>query len=370
MALKKKFMDIMENISPVLLRKGQKSLTIRLSEKFLLFKMMKMMAQTIEDDPYLFFISSLKSYKVLGKILSGNIEEFYKDRNEFYFKNFFADKKLYKQVKEDIKWVYKRNKDIKVTITKKGIIIYDNYKENGFNVLLMTIHSGTWLPENIAKKQVISFEKRLKEEDIDTHKIYSDLVLQKGGIWIDNKFSRFGCDYNRSSLKAIYDNGSERWVKDLWNSELTKSERKTLLKGYAEFYFTLGQLINSYRFNIIFDAHSMRHAPGRANISFGTKYIPTFYMPIVRSMQRKLGKLGYEEVCLNKPFHGGYILQWLSKRFPDIFIFSMEVNKKLYMTSDRKKTVKKRLAKLQEDLVHIFDIEEEPDEKSSIQKTI
>ena len=103
------------------------------------------------------------------------------------------------------------------------------------------------------------------------------------------------------------------------------------MEGYHEFYFTLSRLIDTYRFNIIFDGHSMKDAKGRPEISFGTKYIPKFYMPIVRSMQKKLNNLGYNPVSLNVPYSGGYILQWLNSRFPDIFICSMEVNKRLYM---------------------------------------
>ena len=153
------------------------------------------------------FIALLKSYKILGRILYGSVREFYRDRNKLYFKNFFLERDLWKLVKEDIEWLVNENKnveDIKMTITKKGVIIYDNYKKNNFNVLLMTSHAGTWLPKIVKNKMLLTDSFRFIEEDIDTHKIYSRLVLEKGGIWIDNKMSRFAVDFNRPATRAIY----------------------------------------------------------------------------------------------------------------------------------------------------------------------
>ena len=348
---------IFEQISPILINPTATSVTVGLSKRFFMFQIIKRLTKRIEDDPYLNFISILKSYKVLGRFLNGTIYEFYRDRNKSYFRNFFIDKNLYEIVKSDIELVYDKNKDIKLTITKRGIIVYDNYKTSSFNVLLMTAHSGIWMPKDIEKKQALSKEDRLLEEDIDTHKIYSSLVLEKGGIWIDNKFSRFACDFNRPPDRAIYSNKSEKWIDEVWREELDEHQRRRLMTGYNEFYFTLGKLIDTYRFNIIFDGHSMKDGKNRPEISFGTKYIPKFYIPIVRSMQRKLINLGYNQVLLNTPYSGGYILEWMNNKFPDIFIFSMEVNKKLYMAKNRKKVLNKKIVELSNNIKNIFDIE-------------
>jgi len=364
-AFHKPFKPIIERAMPILINLNSSSITVSMSKRFFLWQMIHNMARTIENDPHLNFVSVLKSYKVLDRVLHGEIEEFYRDRNKFYFKNFFVDDRLWNLVKKDIEWVYKKNKSVQMTITKNGIIVYHNYNKNNFNILLLTIHSGTWMPEDIQKKQAISERKRFMEEDIDTHKIYGNLVLEKGGIWIDSKFSRFACDFNRAPERCILENDAHNKVRQVWKEELTSFQRKRLNKIYAEFYFTLGHLIDSYRFNIIFDGHSMRDAKGRPDISFGTRYIPNFYMPIVKSMHRKLCKEGYNHVAFNNPYGGGSILKWLNKRFTDIFIFSMEVNKKLYMSRDRKKTVQKRLDKLSVNITKIFDIEEEPDERTS-----
>ncbi|NQV08244.1 N-formylglutamate amidohydrolase [Candidatus Woesearchaeota archaeon] len=353
-----KLKEMIRKISPVLISPTSTSLTISLSKRFFLFTFMNKAIRTIEDDPYLNFISLLKNYKILGRILYGTLDEFYRDRNSLYFKNFFMDNKLYQLVKSDLIRL-KDYKDIKMTITKRGVIIYDNYKKNSFNVLLMTAHSGTWLPKKIKEKMNLKDEFRYIEEDVETDKIYSRLVLEKAGIWIDNKMSRFACDFNRGVDTSIYTNKSETFfnVRRLWKKKLSKAEIKDLHKSYADFYFTLAQLIDSYRFNIIFDGHSMKNLKGRPGISFGVKYVPHFYLPIVKSMQKKLNGLGYNPVRINYPYSGGYILRWLNSRFPDVFIFSMEINKSLYMTKNMKKIKPRKMEKLSKDLEQVFDIE-------------
>jgi len=358
------FRELFETISPILIRPTTTSITIGLSKRFLLFNLMKRVIKTIEDDPYLNFISLLKNYKVLGRFLYGSVHEFHRDRNKLYFKNFFLERHLYELVKADLEWLNGKYSHLKMTITKRGVIIYDNYKKDTFNVLLLTIHSGNWVPKNLEDKGVLSRKNRFREEDVDTHKLYSKLVLERSGIWIDNKQSRFACDFNRHSSRAIYKDNSEKWLEHIWEEQPTEAEIRQIMESYDEFYFTLGRLIDAYKFNIIFDAHSMKDLPERPELSFGTRYVPKFYMPIVRSMQRKLISLGYSSVGLNKPYGGGHILKWLSNKFPNIFIFSMEVNKSLYMTKKADKTIKSKMKKISEDITKIFDIEVEVDETS------
>jgi len=347
----------METISPIFINPTSTSITIGISKRFFLFQLIQTLTRRIEDDPFLNFVSVLKHYKVLGKFLSGDIYEFYRDRNKSYFKNFFIDKEIYKAVKSDLEWIYPQNQQLKMTITRWGVVVYDNYKPNSFNILLLTAHAGAVVPADIAKKQTMSKEERTILEDSDINMIYGNLVLEKNGIWIDNKLSRFACDYNRPRDKAIYKDHSEGWFEVLWKKPLTIKERKWLMESYSEFYFTLSHLIETYRFNLIFDGHSMKDGPDRAEISFGTKYIPKFYMPVVRSMHNKIKRLGYTEAAYNKPFSGGHILAWLHKKFPDVFIFSIELSKKLYMNKEGTKSIKKRIKTLADNINQIFDIE-------------
>jgi len=352
-----KIRDLIRNISPILIKPDKTSLTIGISKRFFLFNLMKRLVNIIEEDPHLNFVAVLKSYKVLGKILTGTLHEFYRDRNRLYFKNFFHDRTLYEIVKADLEYLHPEFKDIKMTITKKGVIIYNNYDKHSFNVLLLTIHSGTWVPENIKKHHEITEKTRTREEDIDTHRIYCKLVLEKKGIWIDNKLSRFVIDFNRTIEGAIYDTYKDVEQKPVWTGELSKSQYADIFSAYREFYFTLARLIDTFSFNIIFDGHSMKDINNRPEISFGTRYIPKFYLPIVRSMQRKMSTMGYGRVFLNSPYGGGFILKWLSTQFPYAFVFSMEINKKLYMTKDRTRSIMPKVHKLSDDLINIFDID-------------
>ena len=352
-----KIKEVIENLTPVMISPKSSSITLSISKRFFLFRMMNKIIRVIEEDPHLNFVALLKSYKVLGRILHGTVYEFYRDRNKLYFKNFFYDKKLYHSVKHDLEFLHREYGDIKMTITKRGVIIYDNYKKNAFNVLLLTVHSGNWIPEKVAKKMHVSTKKRHQEEDRDTHKIYSPLVLQKGGIWIDNKQSRFLIDFNRNGERAIYKDNSEKWIESVWKKPLTAAEVKETYKSYYQFYFTLARLVETYQFNIIFDGHSMNPKPGRPEISFGTEYTPDFYMPIVKGMRRKMKSLGYKSVLFNTPYSGGNIVKWLKEKFPSTFIFSMEVNKSLYTTHDQLKSKDSKIAKLADHIPMIFDIE-------------
>jgi len=146
-----KIRDIIENLSPVLIGQNSASISIGLSKRFFIFQLLKKLTQKIEDDPYLNFISVLKNYKILGSFLNGTLYELHRDRNNSYMRNFFIDKGLYAMVKADIEWLYSRGakyREIMLTITKRGVIIYDNYKKNSFNVLLTTIHSGQTVDSN------------------------------------------------------------------------------------------------------------------------------------------------------------------------------------------------------------------------------
>ena len=119
---------------------------------------------------------------------------------------------------------------------------------------------------------------------------------------------------------------------------------------------THAHLITAYHFNVILDAHSMTDAPDRPEISFGIEFIPKFYMPIVKSMQRSLAKKGYKEVKFNIPYKGGYILQSLKEKFPNAFTCAIEINKKVYMMKDQIHTDEHKVSKVKKDLYSLFNI--------------
>ncbi|MBU0535342.1 MAG: N-formylglutamate amidohydrolase [Nanoarchaeota archaeon] len=322
-----------------------------------ILKTLKRVNENIENKHHKNFIALLDTHEMVIDVLDGTIRYFYNNRNSIWFRMFFYDNKVYQLVKEDIERYNKEYPRIKLTITKKGTMIFDNYRKNSFNTLLLTIHSGTWAPKEIKKKMAVEKKVRMREEDRGSDLIYSDIMLKNSGIWIKTMQSRFVCDFNRARKDAVYRNGSEPRVKNIWKEEFSEKDKKKLLREYDRFYHILDKLIDTHRFNIIFDGHSMVDEPDRPSVSFGTKYIPKFYMPIVDRMRSKLSRDLKEEVAVNKPFEGGYILKYLSKRFPDVFIFSVEVNKRLYMDKKHSKVSEKKLKEISSKLESIFDFE-------------
>lgn len=125
--------QIIKIFSPILIRPQKASINIGISRDFLLLQIIKRALKRLEADPYLNFLNELKYYKVLGKLIHAPIEEIYRDRNKAYIKHFFESKELYSLVKKDLEWVYNRNKNVVVTMNKKGYLIYHNYKRKKLN---------------------------------------------------------------------------------------------------------------------------------------------------------------------------------------------------------------------------------------------
>lgn len=354
-----KITSLIERLTPLNIKTGTDNIKLSFSNRFILLQILKNLERRIGTDPFLNLISVMKKDKVFGRVISGDIKEVYLDRKSFFFKSFFNDKEIYKKVREDLEDVYSEYKEIRVIITKTGIVIYDNYNPYKFNILLLTAHNGNYVPDDVEKKMNLTPKERFKEEDVDTGKIYRNIVLKQGGMWIDNKCSKFYCDLNRKMNRCIYEKDHGNNVENLWKNELSEKQRNKIYNFYKQFYSLLTRLLESYQFNVIFDGHSMKNMGSRPNLSIGTHFIPKFYLPIVSSIKRKITSLGYEKLGINNPYGGGYILEWLSIKFPSVFIFSMEINKRLYMTKDRLKVKIKNEEKLSLDLVNIFDISEE-----------
>lgn len=354
----KRMFEKISLLSPVLIQPSSDSITVSLSKRFLLFQLLKQLSQKIDEDPRLNFMGFLKTHKIFSTSLNGTVRDFYRDRDALYFMYFFTYKELHLRVKSDIERAHKINADVKVTIFKDGLILYDNYKNCQFNILLLTCHSGSYLPTGIEEKMFLTREQRYREEDIASDEIYSKLVLKQGGIWIDNKMSRYYCDLNRSMSKCIYKNRPKK-NKMIWKQHLTDEEQENIRRFYRNFYFLLRKLLDIYKFNVIFDGHTMKDLKGRADISMGTHFIPKFYLPIVGSIKKKIVYLGYKSVGINKPYGGGFILKWISIKYPNLFIFSMEVNKKRYMAKNRLKIKQKNVDALADDMIDIFDIIED-----------
>jgi N-formylglutamate amidohydrolase len=321
------------------------------------FKKFSILKEALEQNPHNQFVTLLNALAKSENVLDGTVSYFYKHRNSLWFKMFFRDENLHALVVRELEYQSKHYPNIRLTLTPRGIMIFDNYKPNSFNILLLTIHDGTWVEDYVQSKMLWSPEKRYLEEDVETNKIYSQLVFKYGGIWIENKQSRFMCDFNRSPEKAIYDDRSEKWINNLWAEPLTNNTQRRIMKSYDQFYLMLSKIVEVYNFNIIFDAHSMRNKKSRPDISFGIAHSPAFYIPIVLQMQDHLRKELSKSVEINKPYKGGYILKWLEERYPNRFIFSMEINKRLYMNRRHDKPSTKKIINISNALANLFDFD-------------
>ena len=133
---------------------------LSLKNRFLMHEMSYAINTLTERDPFFTLIALLKKESKVGRIIYGTIEDLHKERNRKSFKNFFFDQKLYNLVKTDIEAMFEKKPDLQIIINRYGLMIYLNYKKNLFNVLLLTIHSGTWLPESIYKSMTLKKEFR------------------------------------------------------------------------------------------------------------------------------------------------------------------------------------------------------------------
>lgn len=333
---------------------GKNIVSLPFEEQAVLKEKLNEVLDKIAENPFTNLLGLLQTYKIFDNQVSGTLAYFHRSRNSLWFKHFFVEEELYQLVKQDIEDLYPKYKHIKLLISDRGLVVYDNYQKNAFNVLLITPHSGSWIASRIREKMDLAEDLKTQEEDKGTDLIYRDIVLKNSGIWIDNKQSRFLCDYNRPRAKAIYDNESEYWLEKFWKNRLTSSERAWIMESYDQFYGLLSKLIQSYRFNIIFDGHSMRNRKGRPLISIGKKHVKPFYVPNISFMEDELRKKGYQGVKEFVPYAGGHISDWFEDKFPDVFIFSVEINKKLYMDSSETKLLKGKTKKLAKDMLGLF----------------
>ncbi len=79
-------------------------------------------------------------------------------------------------------------------------------------------------------------------------------------------------------------------------------------------------------------------------------------MPIVRKLRGRLLGMGYSPIYINNPYKGGFVLKWLSLMYPYRFIFSMEINKKLYTNKSETRSQKLKMNKIKDDITGLFEI--------------
>lgn len=219
----------------------------------------------------------------------------------------------------------KSDKEVKVAIFKPGIIISKKPKQHGSkdNLLLTTIHNGTYIPANIEKYFYWNSKRRRTEEDIGTADLYRGLFHELGGTWINVLFSRFWIDLNRTKENALFKYEAD--TKYNVNLEKMSKYLEESEKYYNSFYALIAGLIQEDNL-FIFSGHSMRDKKDRPD-----------YCLIHKSDDDELGlAMLLENARINDPFQfdGGYLMKYISTVINNYKSVEFEVNKKLYTEDD------------------------------------
>ena len=99
----------------------------------------------------------------------------------------------------------------------------------------------------------------------------------------------------------------------------------------------------------------MRDGKNRPDASFGVKFVPEFYMPIINHLKKQFSdKKNFCSVEFNAPYSGGHILKKLHNKYPNVFTCSLEINKRLYMSKKRTKVNEEKVGNLSHKIFGIF----------------
>ena len=225
----------------------------------------------------------------------------------------------------------------------KGLIpVYKlNYK---IPQLFLAIHNGHNMSENIKQKIGISELDRMREEDP-----YTEFFINDKENFIIQNTSRFEYDLNRMPDKAIYRIPENCWGLPIYPREqLTNDEVIISQSNYDTFYTNLINIIDNFLecFDkiIVWDIHSYNHRrngdgaifdPDEQNpeIILGTnnyKYMSRDWEPLVNKIEElfkshtfkgdfvnRALKQDYLDVRQNVKFPGGYLSQFLNKKYAD-----------------------------------------------------
>jgi len=212
------------------------------------------------------------------------------------------------------------------------------------NMIFTAVHSGHNLSNHVSAKIGISNLERIREEDPFTDQFVND----KNNYIVQNT-SRFEYDVNRSKTRAIYINPDDCWGLPIYQKKaLNISEVEMSLKQYDIFYENLTNIIDThlelYEKLIVWDIHSYNHRRGGKNAEFdsnidnpeiiiGTnnyQYMSASWKPLIEQIDdmfksytfkgnfpnRSL-KQNFLDVRQNIKYPGGYLSQFINKKYPD-----------------------------------------------------
>lgn len=135
------------------------------------------------------------------------------------------------------------------------------------------IHDGCHVRNKLRSLSRLSEDERLREEDPFTAKIISGVPNQ-----VVVHRSRFEVDLNRSRDEAIYLSAEQAWGLQVWNRELSQSERNESLLIHDEYYqmlrFFLSSIERHHREFVLLDVHSYNHRRADPNTATAQDQAP------------------------------------------------------------------------------------------------
>lgn len=190
------------------------------------------------------------------------------------------------------------------------------------------IHDGHHVDEDLDMFMELEESERLREEDP-----YTAIIAELPFNRFISLTSRFQLDINRIEEDAVYLQPKQAWGLTVFREDLPPQLVPELYKRYREVYRTIDQLIQKtidrHGFFVIYDIHSYNAKRLEPNeivdttrnpqINLGTAYINPKWQELIQRFVTALQEQFLDgqpvDIRKNVKFKGGYLSQYINKRF-------------------------------------------------------
>ena len=204
-------------------------------------------------------------------------------------------------------------------------------------------HAGHEIRPELLPSLAIDEVTRVREEDP-----YTDYWTQSFDNQIIARRSRFEVDLNRSREMSVCVHPSDCWNLDVWKGRISAEAQNRSFEEHDAFYDmfdrTLQELQNEYGHFVVLDIHSYNHrrsgplAPPadpavNPEINLGTSSVTSArWHSVVERFRTNLQSFDFLgrhlDVRENINFKGGYLPQYVNRKFPDTGLaIAIEVKK-------------------------------------------
>lgn len=225
-------------------------------------------------------------------------------------------------------------------ISDTGRFIFDYEKP----LICTALHAGTLLSNEFADNMGITPAEKLREEDPHT-----DFLTYFAGNRIIAWFSRFEYDLNRPPEKAIYLEPADAWDLNVRKKPPTAAMLESARARYQEFYSLVSlqvqKMLQFHNQVLVLDLHSYNHMRNgkyglsgiqleNPDIIICTGDLPPERCRLAQKLRNRLDDVFcYDrslDVRLNVKFTGGYFMNWLNNKYPQVTCYAIEF-KKIFM---------------------------------------